>query len=80
MNTFDMLVRASIDGKTYIHNDLRYNMDKGFCDMDGMPWKASTFKTLDEFIELEGWKLVKVKKLTIAEIEANLGYPIEVIS
>ena len=82
MYTFEMMKKAEVTGKTYVVNQLRYSKDKGFHDKDGDKWPADAFHYLDDLFNLEDWKELepKTKKMTLKEVEAKLGYPIEIIS
>ena len=86
MDTFGMMKKAEVTGKTYITNDLRYSKDKGFHDKSGDKWPAVAFHYLDDLFNLEDWKELEPKKITLPkkmalkEVEAKLGYPIEIIS
>ena len=80
MNTLEMMNKASKDGKIYITGSMRFSKNMGFHDSDGLPWDADAFKTLNEVLELNNWKILEAKKMTLSQIESILGYEIELIT
>lgn len=86
MYTFEMMRRAEVTGKTYIVNDLRYSRDKGFHNKIGDEWEGGAFRYLNDLFAIKDWKelepkkITPKKKMTLKEVEAKLGYPIEIIS
>lgn len=81
MTTFEMMKDAEKTGKTYFTEDLRFSTENGFHDEDGMPWDANSFSTLNKVLEIDDWKLLdEVKRMTLKEIEKELGHKIELVS
>lgn len=86
MYTFEMMKKAEVTGKIYVVNDLRYSRDEGFHNKIGDKWKGGAFCYLNDLLDLEGWKelepkkIILPKKMTLKEVEAKLGYPIEIIN
>lgn len=80
MTTLEMMNKAKENGKTYIVDSIRYSVNKGFHDCCGIPWDADAFRTLNQVIEIDDWKLLEPKKMTLKEIEEKLGYEIELVS
>lgn len=80
MYTFEMMKKAEVTGKTYIVNDLRYSRDKGFHNKSGDEWEGGAFRYLNDLLAIESWKELEPEKMTLKEVEAKLGYPIELIS
>lgn len=80
MKTLEMMNKAKENGKTYITEDMRFSTKKGFHEDNGSPWNANAFRTLNQVIEIDDWKLLEPKKMTLKEIEEKLGYEIELVS
>ncbi len=80
MKTLEMMNEAEKTRKTYITGSMRYSVNKGFHDSCGRPWDASAFRYLNEVLNLDAWKLLEPKKMTLKEIEEKLGYEIEIVS
>lgn len=80
MTTLEMMNKAKENGKTYITEDMRFSIEKGFHEDSGSPWSAGAFRTLNQVIEIDDWKLLEPKKMTLKEIEEKLGYEIELVS
>lgn len=80
MYTFEMMKKAEVTGKTYVVNDLRYSKDEGFHDKIGNKWKGGAFPYLNDLLDIKDWEELEPKKMTLKEVEAKLGYPIEIIS
>lgn len=83
MKTLTMMNEAERTYKTYINKDLRYSVRHGFHKYDGEPWGAGAFNTINDIMQLEGWKILEqkiTKKMTLKEIEIELGYKIELVS
>ena len=59
MNTLEMLIEAKNSEKIYSNNDLLYSNDKGFHDDTGGGWPAKSFRTLNDIIYLDGWKILE---------------------
>ena len=82
LTTYEMVALADKNGKTYENEDLRYSRERGFHDKSG---KSATIayemetEQLNVFIHDTNWEEMKPRKITIAEIETFLGYPIEII-
>lgn len=80
MKTFEMMKLAEKSGKTYKTGDLYYRNKYGFTSIDkSRQWNASAFNYLNELLEVDDWKEVERVKLTIREIEEELGYEIEIV-
>lgn len=80
MKTFEMMKEAEVTGKTYIAKDMRYSKEKGFRDSSGFKWNGNTFTYLNDLLNVDYWKELEPKKMTLKEIESKFGYPIEIVS
>ena len=86
MYTFEMMKKAEVTGKTYVVNDLRYSKDKGFHNKNDDKWNGGAFRYLNDLFDIKDWKelepkkITLPKKMTLKEVEAKLGYLIEIIS
>lgn len=80
MKTLEMMNKAKENGKTYITEDMRFSIEKGFHEYNGRPWDANAFLTLNQVIEIDDWELLEPKKMTLKEIEEKFGYEIELVS
>jgi len=58
MYTLQMMNEASKTGLTYIHNDMRYSERRGFVDEELYPWSGKQFITLNELLDLDGWRVL----------------------
>lgn len=58
LTTLEMMNEANQNGLTYFSNDMYYSLDKGFYDhYDDTPWAGEAFKTLNDFINVNNWKI-----------------------
>lgn len=84
MTTFEMMKEAEKTGKTYIIDDMRYSVKKGFHDDYGDEWDANAFDVLNDVMNLSGWKVLDLnsppRKMTLVEIENELGFRIELVN
>lgn len=82
MNTLEMINTATETGKTYFINDMRYSTEYGFHNRNRQPWNASSFKYVNDIMELPGWKVLELepRKMTLKEVEDELGYRVELVS
>lgn len=80
MKTLEMMKEAEVTGKTYITKDMRYSKEKGFYDSEGYSWEGEAFKYLNDLFNVDDWKELAPKKMTLKEIETKLGYSIEIVS
>ena len=78
MTTLEMMNAAEGTNNVYVAEDMRYSKEKGFHDRNGREWNAGTFDTIDEIFQINSWHLLP--KITINEIEKQLGYEFELIS
>ena len=54
-----MMNEANQNGFTYYVDEMRYSLDKGFYDSyDDKPWTGEAFKTLNDFININDWKIL----------------------
>jgi hypothetical protein len=86
MNTIEMITVADISGDVYIKDDMRYQKDKGFYDDMGEIWGINAFTGMGDekgdlyyVIHMTDWKKYTKQKMTIAKIEEELGYEIEIV-
>lgn len=75
MNTAEMWLKASKDGKTYKSKDVRYNKKDGFHDIKGCSWTARASDYVDDIFKLE-WELKPDNEMTKAEAEAKFNIKI----
>lgn len=81
MKTYEMVAIADKNKKTYITGSMRYNFRLGFHDENGDDWDAKAWSGkggLSDFIHNDEWKEVIKTKMTLREIEKELGYEIEI--
>lgn len=74
-----MMKEAEVTGKTYVVDDLRYSNSRGFHDKEGNKWTDS-FRYLNDLLNVDRWEELRSKKMTLREVELELGYPIEIVS
>ena len=58
MKTYEMVVLADEDEKTYRTGHMRYQKRKGFHDEDGREWRARAYESengLSRFIHADNW-------------------------
>lgn len=84
MTTLEMMNEAQKTNKTYISGSnltsMRYSVSKGFHDEDGREWVGDAFGYVNDIFEINMWKLLEPKKMTLKQIEEELGYDIELVS
>lgn len=85
MTTLEMMNEAQITNKTYIIGNnltgMRYSASKGFHDKNGKKWEGNTFGYVNNIFDINTWQLlIKPKKMTLEQIEKELGYNIELVS
>lgn len=84
MTTLEMMNEAQKTNKTYISGNsltsMRYSVSKGFHDEGGKEWEGDAFKYINNIFDINTWQLLKHKKMTLEQIENELGYSIELIS
>ena len=56
--TIDMMNLANKNGLTYYFQDLRYSDNNGFHDSSGNPWSGEAFKSLNDLLYINGWKIL----------------------
>ena len=56
--TIDMMNLANKNGLTYYFQDLRYSYKNGFHDFSGNPWTGEAFKSLNDLLYINGWKIL----------------------
>ena len=76
MNTLEMYLQSKKDGKTYRHEDMRYNARQGFHDEDGYPWDGCAFEYVNEIFDLNEWEL---DETTMTRKEAEKKFKIKII-
>jgi hypothetical protein len=87
MKTYEMVALADKNSKVYRSCDIMYQRGKGFYDSDGDIWSADSFseyeengyRELDAFMHIDDWEEVIKRKMTQKDIEAVLGYEVELI-
>ena len=57
MTTLEMMNAAKATDKTYRIGDLYYCNRHGFIDKDKNPWNADAFKTINEIMDINTWKV-----------------------
>ena len=84
MTTLEMMNEAQKTNKTYISGNnlttMRYSVSKGFHDKDGKEWEGDAFEYVNYIFDINTWQLLKPKKMTLEQIENELGYSIELVS
>lgn len=84
MTTLEMINEAQKTNKTYISGNnitsMRYSVSKGFHDEEGEEWKGCAFEYVNYIFDINTWQLLKSKKMTLEQIEKELGYNIEIVS
>lgn len=58
LSTLEMMNIANKNGLTYYTNDMRYCVEKGFHESDGEPWSGEAFKTLNDLMNIDDWKIL----------------------
>ena len=56
--TIDMINLANKNGLTYYYQDLRYSYRNGFHDKYGIAWSGEAFKSLNDLLYINGWKIL----------------------
>ena len=56
--TIDMMNLANKNGLTYYFQDLRYSYKNGFHDSSGESWSGEAFKSLNDLLYINGWKIL----------------------
>ena len=56
--TIDMMNLANKNGLTYYYQDLRYSYKNGFHDSSGEPWSGEAFKSLNDLLYINDWKIL----------------------
>lgn len=56
--TIDMMNLANKNGLTYYYQDLRYSYRNGFHDKYGIAWSGEAFKSLNDLLYINGWKIL----------------------
>lgn len=81
MTTLEMLMEAVETKGTYVSNNLRYAIEKGFHneDNEALIWDENRFDTINDFFNLDDWKILSPNKMTLEEIEKKLGFQVEII-
>lgn len=84
MTTLEMMNEAQKTSKTYISGSnitsMRYSTTKGFHDKDGNEWDGDAFEYVNDILGIDMWRLLEPKKMTLEQIEKELGYNIELVS
>lgn len=84
MTTLEMLNEAEKTNKTYICGNamtsMRYSTSMGFHDEGGEKWNGSAFYYINDIFDINTWRLLEPKKMTLEEIENKLGYEIELVA
>lgn len=84
MTTLEMMNEARKTNKTYISGNnltcMRYSVSKGFHGEDGKEWDGDAFEYVNDIFGIDMWKLLEPKKMTLKQIEEELGYSIELVS
>lgn len=84
MTTLEMMNEAQKTNKTYISGSnitcMRYSTTKGFHDEDGKEWDGEAFEYVNDIFGIDMWRLLEPKKMTLEQIEKELGYNIELVS
>ena len=79
MTTLEMMNKALETEETYISGCMRYSIEEGFHDDCNKPWNANAFGTINDIMELNNWKPLKIneniKKMTLRQIERKLPKP-----
>ena len=78
MRTSDMIALADQNGKTYVSKYGTYSKDTGFVPAFSVH-ESSVGKLFHNLFHEDCWTArVETKKMTKADIEKELGYPIEI--
>ena len=80
MTTLEMMNEAINTNDTYIAGNMMYSKKLGFHDEHKEPWDADAFVYLNDVLNIDDWKLLSVKEMTMEEVEEELGYKIKLIS
>lgn len=84
MTTLEMMNEAQKTNKTYISGSnltsMRYSVSKGFHDEEGKEWEGDAFEYVNYIFDIDTWKVLEPKKMTLEQIERSLGYNIELVS
>lgn len=76
MTTLEMMKQATLDGKTYKANDMRYNTFLGFHDSEGKQWSGCAFKYVNNIFSIDTWQLKPDNEMTKSEAEAKFNIKI----
>ena len=76
MTTLEMMNQAALDGKTYKADDMRYNRNLGFHDIQGRRWNADAFTYVNEIFSIDKWQLKPDNEMTKSEAEAKFNIKI----
>lgn len=83
MTTLEMMNEAKKTNKTYISGNnisgMRYSTSKGFHDINDKEWDGTAFPYVNDIFNIDGWQLLEPKKMTLKQIEKELGYDIELV-
>ena len=80
MTTLEMMNEAINTNDTYIAGSMRYSKKLGFHDNYKKSWDADAFVYVNDILEIDDWKLLPPKRMTMEEIEVALGYTVNLIS
>lgn len=81
MKTLEMLNAAQKTNNVYIsEGGILYSNEKGFHESNGKEWKEKGLCPINTIFELANWRLFPKRKMTLEEIEQQLGCSIELIS
>lgn len=76
MNTLEMMNLAKDNGKTYLVNDMLYNIKLGFHDKSGKKWYGDAFDYLNDLFEINEWQEDNTIYMTKSEAEEKYGIKI----
>ena len=76
MNTVEMIIQATKNGKTYKTDDMKYNSTLGFHDIKGRKWNEDVFKYVNDIFAVNSWQLKPDNEMTKSEAEARFNIKI----
>lgn len=76
MTTLEMMNLAKDNGKTYLVNDMLYNIKFGFHDKSGKKWYGDAFDYLNDLFEINEWQEDNTIYMTKSEAEEKYGIKI----
>lgn len=76
MNTFEMMIEAEDNGKTYHADDMLYNSHLGFHDKSGKKWYGDAFNYLNDLFAIDKWQEDNTIYMTKSEAEKKYGIKI----